>query len=57
MLYFISTSFYFEAFQGVISVDTGLGHLAAALGVPALSIYGPTDIELIGTRGKKINSK
>jgi heptosyltransferase-1 len=38
--------------NGVISVDTGLGHLAAALSVPALSLYGPTDIELIGTRGE-----
>ena len=36
---------------GVISVDTGLGHLAAALGKPTVSIYGPTDAALSGTVG------
>ena len=39
--------------SGVVSVDTGLGHLSAALGVPTVSIYGPTDVDLIGTRGEK----
>lgn len=37
--------------SGVLAVDTGLGHLSAALGVPALSVYGATDAELTGTRG------
>lgn len=37
--------------QGVVAVDTGLGHLAAALGRPTVSIYGPTDTRLIGTVG------
>jgi len=36
---------------GVIAVDTGLGHLAAALSVPTLSMYGPTDPGLSGTYG------
>ncbi len=36
---------------GVVAVDTGLGHLTAALGVPCLSLYGPTDPVLIGARG------
>lgn len=36
----------------VIAVDTGLGHLAAALSVPTISLYGPTDPKEIGTRGK-----
>jgi heptosyltransferase-1 len=36
---------------GVIAVDTGLGHLAAALGVPCISIYGSTDPTLTGTLG------
>ena len=36
---------------GVISVDTGLGHLAAALGKPTVSLYGPTDAALSGTVG------
>ncbi|MBL4821746.1 MAG: lipopolysaccharide heptosyltransferase I [Gammaproteobacteria bacterium] len=36
---------------GVIAVDTGLGHLAAALSTPTLSLYGPTDPGLSGTFG------
>lgn len=35
-----------------VSVDTGLGHLAAALNVPTVSIYGPTDPNSVGTKGK-----
>ncbi len=38
--------------NAAVAVDTGLGHLAAALGVPCVSLYGPTRIELIGTRGE-----
>jgi heptosyltransferase-1 len=38
---------------GVVAVDTGLGHLAAALGVPAVSLYGATRIPLVGTRGER----
>lgn len=41
----------FAQARAVVSVDTGLGHLAAALAVPTLSLYGPTDPELTGTRG------
>ena len=36
---------------GAIAVDTGLGHLAAALSLPAVSIYGSTDPSLTGTQG------
>jgi len=39
--------------EGVISVDTGLGHLAAALGKPALTLYGPTNPDLTGTFGRR----
>ena len=35
----------------VVSVDTGLGHLSAAIGVPTLSLYSPTDPKIIGTSG------
>ena len=35
----------------VVSVDTGLGHLTAALGTPAVSIYGATDPARTGTVG------
>ncbi len=37
---------------GVVAVDTGLGHLAAALEVPAVSVYGPTNPGLSGTFGR-----
>ena len=36
----------------VVAVDTGLGHLTAALDVPALSLYGPTSPTLIGAYGR-----
>lgn len=35
-----------------VAVDTGLGHLAAALGVPTVSLYGPTRPTLVGAYGK-----
>lgn len=38
---------------GAVAVDTGLGHLAAALSLPCVSIYGSTDAALTGTRGAK----
>jgi heptosyltransferase-1 len=37
--------------QAVVSVDTGLGHLAAALNVKTVSLYGPSDPILTGTYG------
>lgn len=37
--------------KAVVAVDTGLGHLAAAINVPTLSLYGPTHSELTGTAG------
>ncbi len=33
-------------------VDTGLSHLATALGTPTITLYGPTDPNLIGTVGE-----
>lgn len=35
-----------------VAVDTGLGHLGAALDVPGVSLYGPTSPVYIGTYGK-----
>ncbi|MEH6608341.1 MAG: lipopolysaccharide heptosyltransferase I [Halioglobus sp.] len=43
-------SMLFEV-DGAVALDTGLGHLAAALDVPAVSLYGPTDTRLIGAYG------
>lgn len=40
-----------ERAAGVVAVDTGLAHLAAALDVPAVVLYGPTDPALAGTHG------
>ncbi|WP_234050272.1 MULTISPECIES: lipopolysaccharide heptosyltransferase I [unclassified Xanthobacter] len=39
---------------GVVSVDTGLGHLAAAYGVPTLGLYGPTNPRLTGLFGARV---
>jgi heptosyltransferase I len=39
--------------QAVVSVDTGLSHLAAALGVPNITLYGPTDPTLVGGYGER----
>lgn len=38
--------------RGVVSVDTGLSHLTAALDRPNITLYGPTDPLLIGGYGK-----
>jgi len=35
----------------VIAVDTGLGHLTAALDTPCVSLYGPTSPRLVGAYG------
>lgn len=35
--------------KGVVAVDTGLGHLTAALQIPMVSLYGPTDPKIIGS--------
>lgn len=37
--------------EAIISVDTGLSHLAAALNHPNLTLYGPTNPKLIGIYG------
>ncbi|MAZ40306.1 MAG: lipopolysaccharide heptosyltransferase I [Legionellales bacterium] len=37
----------------VYAVDTGLGHLAAALNVPTISLFGATDAKLTGAYGQR----
>jgi len=39
------------AASGVVGVDSGLAHLAAAVGTPAVTLYGPTHTELTGALG------
>ena len=41
----------FKQAKVVVSVDTGLAHLAAALSIPVVALYGATDPKLIGTAG------
>jgi lipopolysaccharide heptosyltransferase II len=38
-------------FDAVVCGDTGVGHLAAALGVPVVTLFGPTDPVLTAPRG------
>ncbi len=38
--------------RACVAVDTGLGHLAAALAVPTVSVYGPTNPGFTGAWGK-----
>ncbi|WP_313619846.1 glycosyltransferase family 9 protein, partial [Pantoea septica] len=38
--------------KAVVSVDTGLSHLTAALDRPNITLYGPTDPGLIGGYGQ-----
>jgi heptosyltransferase-1 len=42
-----------SAATAAVAVDTGLGHLAAALDVPAVSLYGPTNPALVGAYGAR----
>ncbi|MHB1221019.1 MAG: lipopolysaccharide heptosyltransferase I [Gammaproteobacteria bacterium] len=39
--------------KGAVAVDTGFGHLAAALEVPTVSIYGPTNPDYTGALGNR----
>ncbi|MBT4160333.1 MAG: lipopolysaccharide heptosyltransferase I [Gammaproteobacteria bacterium] len=43
-----------SASTGVVSVDTGLGHLATALGIPLVGIFGATDPSLTAMSGGPI---
>lgn len=38
--------------KGAVAVDTGLGHLAAAMAKPTVSIYGATDPKMTGAYGR-----
>jgi heptosyltransferase-1 len=38
--------------RGAVNCDTGLAHLTAMIGTPAITLYGPTSDKLIGTTGQ-----
>jgi len=40
----------------LVSSDTGVAHLAAALGVPTITLFGPTDPHLSAPRGPRVRS-
>ncbi|MEW6185600.1 MAG: glycosyltransferase family 9 protein [Thermodesulfobacteriota bacterium] len=40
--------------RGYIGNDSGISHLAAALGLPLVAVFGPTDPLLWGPRGEKV---
>ncbi len=41
--------------EAVVTVDTGLGHLAAAFDLPTVGLYGPTNPGLTGLVGARIH--
>lgn len=43
---------WLAASSGVVAVDTGFGHLAAALGVPVVSLYGATNPDYTSALGQ-----
>lgn len=45
-----------KAARGVIAVDTGLAHMATALDVPVVSLYGATSSRRTGVMGKAVQS-
>jgi heptosyltransferase-1 len=44
---------YLSTVKGVFAVDTGIAHLASALSLPCVIIYGATSAKLTGAIGKK----
>lgn len=45
-------AFVLAGAKGVVSVDTGLSHLTAALNKPNITLFGPTNPFLIGSYGR-----
>lgn len=38
----------------VVSVDTGVGHMASSMGVPTIALYGETSSSLVGSEGDNV---
>ncbi|MGB1091105.1 MAG: lipopolysaccharide heptosyltransferase I, partial [Oceanobacter sp.] len=45
---------YLAFADGIVGVDTGLSHVAAAMEVPSIALYGATDTGLTGALGPKM---
>ena len=43
-----------SAADGFVGNDSGITHLAAALGIPAIALFGPTDPAVWGPRGENV---
>ena len=48
-------AFLIDNSEFTICSDTGLAHLSAVVDTPSLTLYGPTDVSLIGTYGNNQN--
>ena len=48
-------AFLIDNAEFAICSDTGLAHLSAVVDTPSLTLYGPTDVGLIGTYGNNQN--
>ena len=48
---------FVAACQAVVAVDTGLAHLAAALDIPAVVLYGATSARRTGALGNRMNAR
>ena len=42
--------------KGYVGNDSGITHIAAALGIPVVALYGPTDPEAWGPRGPNVKT-
>ncbi len=42
--------------QCVVTIETGFGHLSAAIGVPTVALYGPTSHDAHGMAGERTSS-
>jgi len=45
---------FLSACEAYVGNDSGITHLAAALGIPVVALYGPTDPETWGARGPRV---
>ncbi|SEQ91939.1 heptosyltransferase-1 [Amphritea atlantica] len=42
--------------NGAVGVDTGLMHVAAAMGIPTVSVFGSTSVALTGAQGNNVTN-